>query len=65
MTRYPPISTAIYHNPRPSTDVLVKADDLVDMSTSPSLQPRSELDPPPNTVAEPTFDHDFVEYPQL
>lgn len=67
MARYPPIVTTINHNPRPSTDVLAKADELciLTMSTSPSLQPQIGLEPPPNTIREPIFDEEAVEYPQL
>lgn len=65
MTRHPVISEVIYHNPRPSTDVLARADEPVDMSTSPSHQPPSDLDPPANAIAEPVFDYSIVDYPQL
>ena len=65
MTKYPPISERINHNPRPSTAVLHRAI-LVDMSTSPGLLPQNELEPPPNIcLVTEAPSSDFVEYPQF
>ena len=66
MSQYPPISETIIHNPRPVTGVLEIANAAIEMSTSPSLLPQTELEPPPNTtLASSLSDSVFAVYPQL
>jgi len=66
MIRYTPIAERIDHNPRPTTDVLERANVAVGMSTSPNFVPQTELEPPPSTspVAQ-SPSSTWAEYPQF
>ena len=65
MPRYPQINTTIFHTPRPSTEFLGQSL-RTEMSTSPSLLPQSELEPPSNTTpAVAVQGTEAIEYPQF
>lgn len=66
MTKYPPISERINHKPRPTTDVLERANTGFEMSSSPSLLLQTELEPPPNAfLAAQSSTTDSTGYPQF